>query len=224
MNDFAPPSRNPTENDSLTGLFNVVLRKFVQNSMDDMLPAQVVAYKRGANNAQVQPLIAVVTTKNVIIKRAQIMSVPVWRPGGNGVVMSFHLVAGDLGWIKANDRDISLFKQSFKQSVPNTERMHSFSDAVFIPDKMNGVTINPNHSGDAVIQTTDGSSCVALMTSNCVMDCDSTAKAFKLPVMTIEQRDAIPSPKGGMMVYIHDVHPGHAVEKFSFYTAGVGWS
>ena len=36
--------------------------------------------------------------------------------------------------------------------------------------------------------------------------------------MTTAQRNAIPSPEGGMMVYLTDV------PKYSYYTDGVGWS
>lgn len=158
-----------------------------------------------------------VITDNTILKRSPIMSVPVVRLGGNGVVLSFNLKSGDLGWIKANDRDISLFKQSFKESIPDTARFHSFSDAVFIPDNMAGVTINSSHTGDAVLQTSDGTSCVtAFMTANCVIECDSTTKAFSVPRMTTAQRNAI-SVHRDMIVYVIDSSP----PKF---TDGTGWS
>ncbi|OWK42477.1 hypothetical protein [Fimbriiglobus ruber] len=51
-------------------------------------------------------------------------------------------MTGDTGWIKANDRDISLFKQTTAASSPNTARLHDFADAMFFPDTLlNGVTI-----------------------------------------------------------------------------------
>ncbi len=214
---IAPPSRNPTNDGSLQGVFDVVLGKFLR-SFDDMLPAQVVAYDRNSNVATVQPLISMVTTNGEVVRRAQI-SVPVVRLGGSGVVLSFMLASGDLGWIKANDRDISLYRQNKSETVPNTERAHSFSDAVFIPDVFHGVTINSGHMDHAVIQTNDGTSGAALLTDNCVIDVFSTTKAFKFPRMTRAQRDAITSPLGGMMVYVTDAPAG-----FSGYVDGVGWS
>ena len=199
MNPF-PPSRNPTDNNSLMGMMTVVLTKFIQG-VDDMLPAQVIAYNRTTNTAQVQPLISIVTTGNTILNRAPVMSVPVYRFGGGNAVISFNLNPGDYGWLKANDRDISQFKQLWAMSPPNTARKHDFADAMFFPDKMTGITINPNHTSDAVIQTPDGTSCAALMTSNALIDMDSTTKAFGLPAMTTAQKNSITSPRAGFMVW-----------------------
>jgi hypothetical protein len=151
----ADPSRDPGDDDSLLGTLNTVLRKFLQNT-DDMLPARVVAYDRVKNRAQVQPLIALVTTSGDQVQRAQIASVPVIQAGGGGFVLSFNLQPGNLGWIKANDRDISLFLQRFKGGPPNTKRMHSFEDAVFIPDVMTGYTLGGEDAEAAVLQSMDG--------------------------------------------------------------------
>jgi hypothetical protein len=217
---FSPYSSNPANNDSLAGVLQLFKRKLTQY-LENQLPAEVVAYNRATNRAQVQPLIMAVTTTGLQITRAQIASVPVRMWGGNNVVMNFNLVAGDLGWLHANDRDISLFKQSHQDAPPNTKRQHSFEDAVFEPDPMTGVTINAQHPSDAVIQTKDGSSCAAFMTSNNVIELDSTTKAFQICRMTTAQRDAIPSPRGGQMVYVTDSSP---TPHFSFYTDGIGWS
>jgi Phage protein Gp138 N-terminal domain len=217
---FSPFSSNPANNDSLSGLLRLVLRKWTQY-LDNQLPAEVVAYSRSTNRAQVQPLILAVTTNGIQIKRAQIASVPVRMWGGGGTVASANLVAGDLGWLHANDRDISLFKQSFGNAPPNTKRQHSFEDAVFEPDPIEGVTIASGHSNDFVIQAKDGSSCAAFNTTNNVIELDSTTKAFQIPRMTTAQRDAIPTPRGGQMVYVTDSTPE---PHFSFYTDGIGWS
>lgn len=159
----APPSHNPANDDSLTGLLRQVMGKFLQNT-DDMLPATIVAYDRVSNRASVQPQIMVVTTNNDKISRAQIASVPVFQIGGGGFIMNYNLKPGDFGWIKANDRDISLFTQGYSQSAPNTKRMHRFEDAVFIPDVMKGWTISEEDltQQNAVFQNLDGTVRVAL--------------------------------------------------------------
>ena len=59
------------------------------------------------------------------------------------------------------------------------------------------------------------------MTSNNVIELDSTTKAFQICRMTTAQRDAISSPRGGQMVYVTDSSP---TPHFSFYTDGIGWS
>ena len=120
----ANPSQDPADNDTLLGALRLVLRKFLAQT-DDMLPAKVIAYDRATNRANVQPMVQMVTTDGQKISRAQVVSVPVLNIGGGGFVLSFPIAAGDLGWIKASDRDISLFLQSYSEAHPNTGRMHT---------------------------------------------------------------------------------------------------
>lgn len=157
----ANPSRDPANSDSLLGLARQVLDKFLQN-VDDMLPARVVSYDRATNRAMVIPMVKVLTTDGRQIGRAQVASIPAMMFGGGGAALSFNLQAGDLGWIKANDRDISLILQGYADGAPNTLRKHSFQDAVFIPDVMTGLTIAGEDAGNAVLQTVDGAIKVAL--------------------------------------------------------------
>lgn len=153
---YAPPSRNPADNDTLSGLFNLVLGKFLQHT-DDMLPAKVIAYDAATNNATVQPLIQVVSTDGQIVDRAQIASVPVLQLSGGGFIMKLPVRPGDLGWIKANDRDISLFKQAEDTAPPNTQRKHSFEDALFIPQAAwSLIDVATEDAGNMVLQNYAG--------------------------------------------------------------------
>ena len=117
---MARESRDPANDDSLTGTFKEVLRKFLQRT-DDMLPAMVQNYDRARNLARVQPLIQVVDTEGQRFNRAPLANVPVLLLGGGSFFVSFHLPAGSLGWIKANDRDISLFLQDSQTTDPTRE-------------------------------------------------------------------------------------------------------
>lgn len=157
----APPSIDPADIGTLTGAFREILKKHLQG-IDDMLPGQVVAFDREKNLVQVQPLIMKKSTIGDNIVRAQIASIPVFQIGGGGFMLNFNLKPGDLGWIKANDRDISLFMQTFQQAPINTYRLHSFQDAVFIPSVMKGYVINSEDEENAVLQTLDGSVRVAI--------------------------------------------------------------
>lgn len=212
----SPPSVNPADENTLIGVLRLFLTKTQQN-WDDMLPARVVAYDPAANVAQVQPLIAMVTTDDTVVQRAQVAAVPVFQIGAGGFVLRFPVSTGDLGWIKANDRDISLFLQTKTSSIPNTMRMHCFSDSVFFPDAMlKGAAIAPEDAGNSVWQTADGAVKIALaadsirMTApvgiggipdeNAVLDLQSTTRAFLPPRMTTAQRDAIPAVQG-MVIY-----------------------
>lgn len=149
------PSINPANNGSLAGSLQFAFNKLMQQT-DGMLPAKVVKYDRTENRVQVELLITLVTTDGSQIPRAQIASLPVLLLGGGGYFLSFPLNAGDLGWVMANDRDISLFLQSYAQSPPNTNRVKSFSDGIFIPDIMTDYSIDAGDNSKFVIQSTDG--------------------------------------------------------------------
>ena len=158
------PSLNPANNNSLVGSVTFAFNKLMQN-MNSMLPAKVIKYDRENNRVSVQPLINLMTTDGSQVSRAQLSSIPVFVFGGGGFRISFPLNTGDLGWILANDRDISLFLQSYKQTAPNSARIRTFSDAVFFPDVMNGLnSIAGDDAENVVIQSIDGSVSIALST------------------------------------------------------------
>jgi len=155
------PSRNPANDDGLVGAFRVAQRKQLQR-IDDMLPVRVISYDREANRARVEHQIQMVTTDGELVDRAQIASVPVVSLGGGGFTLNFHLPEGSLGWIKSNDRDISLFLESYAKRPPNDSRMHDFSSGVFIPDVMTGYTIAGEDSQSCVLQSLDGNVRISL--------------------------------------------------------------
>lgn len=158
---YAPPSVNPADEGSLTGAMRLMARKMLVG-LETMLPARVVAYDRTRNRAAVQPLISMVTTTGAAVSRAQIPSVPVLQLGGGGFVLSFPVLPDDLGWIIAADRDISLFLQSLEDGAPNTARVHSFQDALFVPDALRQWTLDPADAQRAVWQSTDGATRIAI--------------------------------------------------------------
>lgn len=174
------PSLNPADNGSLAGTIQLAFNKLLQN-INGMLPAQVIKYDRDTNRVQVQLLITMITTDGSLIPRSQIASIPVLLLGGGGYFLSFPIQTGDLGWVLANDRDISLFLQSYSQAAPNTYRKFSFSDGLFIPDIMKGYTLNEEDSEHAVLQNLDGSVRLSLwpdkikVTGNFMVDGDITA-------------------------------------------------
>tara|TARA_R110000851_G_scaffold100026_5_gene215464 strand:- start:2924 stop:3634 length:711 start_codon:yes stop_codon:yes gene_type:complete len=157
----APPSRNPA-NSSLSGGFREILGKFLRSSIDDMLPAKVIAYDRAKNRATVQPLIAMVDTSGNYIKRNQLANIPVFNIGGGEFLLSFNLKEGDLGHIKASDRDISEFLKNYKETTPSSKRAHDFNNGIFIPDAMTGWTIAEEDADNAVLQNLDGTVRVSL--------------------------------------------------------------
>ncbi|SUW69022.1 phage baseplate protein [Bordetella avium] len=121
-----------------------------------MLPATVVSYDDAINRAVVRPLIMVGTTDGRKISRGAIPNIPVFRFGGGGFFVRFPIKPGDFGWIKANDRDVSLmFQRGGQEDWPNTERLHSFSDAMFFPDTLKDWAIDGENSDALVIPVHD---------------------------------------------------------------------
>ena len=155
------PSLDPANNGSLAGSVRFAFSKLLQD-VNGMLPAQVIEYDRVNNRVSVQLLINLLTTDGTQVARPQISSMPVMIFGGGNFMISFPLKTGDLGWVLANDRDISLFLQSYAQSPPNTLRVKNFSDGVFIPDVMRGYTSNGGDTDNMVIQSTDGTSEISI--------------------------------------------------------------
>lgn len=156
MSEGNIPSKDPADDGTLGGAFRAVFKKMLQN-VDGMLPARVIQYDRVSNMATVQPIVAVLTTDGAKVSRAQIARVPVLCLGAGGYLINFPVKAGDLGWIEASDRDISLAMQGLKEAQPNTVRLHSFEDGRFIPDIFNTYTIAGDvGADDMVIQNLDG--------------------------------------------------------------------
>lgn len=224
---IAQPSIDPANNDSMVGMLRFVFGKLLRD-VDDMLPAEVVAFNGNRNDPRVtvKPMVRLVTTEGELVSRAQIASVPVLTMGAGGYVHSFPINPGDRGWIKASDRDISLYLQGLAETGPNTKRMHSFEDGLFIPDVHEAVTVAAEDQSNPVWQSKDGAVCIALWPEfvkiragrglfvsdqpgepeqNVIAQFDSTLKAsIPWPRMTQAQRDAIPNPVSGMAVWNTD--------------------
>lgn len=137
MSVLQTPNDDSANDDSLVGAMQEMLTAWLRESVDDMMPAEVVSYDDSTNRAVVKPLVMIGTTDGLKVARPQIVNIPVYRFGGGGFYIRFKLNPGDKGWIKATDRDLSLINQrGWKQDWPNTTRLHSFSDGMFFPDQL----------------------------------------------------------------------------------------
>lgn len=157
------PNTDAANEGSLSGQLDAALKSFFLNQFEGMLPATVVSYNDQTNRAVIKPLVMLGTTSGAKVSRAQVSGIPVYRFGGGGFFMRFPIKAGDFGWIKANDRDISLvFQRGGLEDWPNTTRMHKFSDAMFFPDTFKQWVISGENADKAVWQTMDGETCISL--------------------------------------------------------------
>lgn len=145
-------------------LLGALLLAIRNNEMqsDQSLPAIVKSFDRVNNVAVVQPLIRWIDVNGGQHSRHPLTSINVLSLGGGGFNISFPLAEGDLGWIIAADRDISIFKQSLQESNPNTGRFHKFEDAWFVPDVFRKYTINAEDSAAMVIQSLDSATRISI--------------------------------------------------------------
>lgn len=156
------PNSDQASEGNLAGGLKDAMNKWLMG-VDDMLPARVISYDDAANRAVLQPIVMIGGTDGSKLSRAQVANIPVFRFGGGGFFIRFPIKAGDLGWLKANDRDISLIMQSGGgEEWPHTKRRHSFSDAVFFPDTFKQWVVDGANADALVVQSLDGTVCLAL--------------------------------------------------------------
>lgn len=132
-----------------------------KRSLEVSIPC-IVTKVISRTKVNVRPLIKVVAQDSTSIDRAIIEGLPVSTFGAGDKFISFPVTVGSLGWLDACDRDISLFLQSYDNVEPPSNRMHSFSDARFIPDIMTNITVSEDDDTAMVIQTRDGTVKIAL--------------------------------------------------------------
>ncbi len=152
---------NQNDQETLVGSLNIAINA-AKRDIEVMLPCKIVDVNSDRTRVNVQPLIKLIDQTGALYHRAEIRDIPIVTHGGGNFLISFNVSPGDTGWIKANDRDISIFKQNLEESGPNTARMHSFSDAVFLPDIMTGFSIDQDETDALTIQNKDGSISISL--------------------------------------------------------------
>lgn len=167
---ISKPNTEQASDGSLGGKMSDVLSRWLRDEVDDMVPAQVVSYDDATNRAVIRPLVMMGTTDGAKVARASIQNIPVFRFGGGGFFMRFPVKPNDFGWLKANDRDISLILQAGGgMDWPNTKRLHSFSDAMFFPDTVKQWVIAGANSDAAVWQSLDGASVISVHSDKVVL-------------------------------------------------------
>lgn len=166
-----PLVQRPEDAQSLSSVLRFVKRA-IEMDIECMLPCRIISYDRARNVAAVRPQI-VVTKRNPTggalerTPRVDIPDIPVLSLGAGGFHINFPIKAGDLGWIWAADRDITLFLQNLQETHAATEgASHKFSDAVFIPDAFRNYTINGEDEGALVIQSTDSATRISIREDN----------------------------------------------------------
>lgn len=179
-------SQSSGDSESMVATIVEILRQH-DFRVDNLLPAIFQNFDRTINQATVMPLIQVVTTDDKNLSRKMVAQVPVLSLGGGGFHVSFPIKKGDLCWIWANDRDISLFKQALIESPPNSKRSHRFEDGMVIPDVFRKYTMNSEDSTAMVIQSTDGTTRIAIDTGGNIRITAPTKVLVRTPLAEFTQ-------------------------------------
>lgn len=188
------PSGSLLADASLDDVLSLVGRKMMME-VDDMLPAKVIKWDAVTNRAQIEILYQVTMTSGDMHQLSAPAEVPVQFPGGGGFMLVFPLKEGSLGWIKATDRDMSLFLQSYDAQPGNTPRIHCFEDGVFIPDVMHAFTMS-NGNGIS-LQTTDGANAVTITASSAIMKVGAATLTLTADKLVSSVPFEAPKVKGG---------------------------
>lgn len=165
------PNIDQANSGSLKGVLDAYFKTKLME-MDGMMPCSVVSYNEAGKSVTVQIMMQMQDTDGAAINRATISNVAVGTLSAGGFLIHVPIKAGDKGWIKANDCDISLYKQSLSEAIPNTIRIKSFSDGVFFPDMTE--PYSPKHSGALNIQNVSGSVCVSVHEDKIMFDAPDT--------------------------------------------------
>lgn len=209
MSENQAPSRNPADESDLAGVLRGAIRREMMN-MDVMMPVEVVSYDRATNRATVRHMVKMQGSDGAQVDRAQIASIRVQQPGNGKFSISLPIKPGDKGWIMAADRDLSLFQQDLDNpNAPNTRRMHSFQDGVFMPDAMGlGDVPGGAAEGDRVVIGANGGSSY--------LSFDEDGLYFTAPGVTVTITGAGLAITGGTVTHngtnIGDTHVHGGVE------------
>lgn len=159
MQNQNSPNRSLNADANMPGVLDLAIREALLDN-DDMLPAKIVSWDNKANRAQVEILYMATMTDGSVHQMQAPAEVPTFVLGAGDLILVWPLKPGDLGWIKATDRDISLFLQSYGKYHGDQPRIHCFEDGIFIPDAMKGFIMADKDA--ACLQTKDGSTAIAI--------------------------------------------------------------
>ena len=197
------PSGSLLSDAGLDDVLTLVTRKMMME-VDDMLPARNLSWDAAANRAKVEILYQVTMTSGEMHQMEAPAELPVQFPGGGGLMLVWPLKEGDLGWVKAVDRDMSLFLQSYDAQPGNTPRINCFEDGVFIPDVMHAFTVG-NAAGMS-IQTLDGANQVTVTASSTILKVGAATLTLTADKLVSSVPFEAPKIKGGGVEMVDHNH------------------
>lgn len=164
MFETVKPSYNPADVKSKAGKQEFLFDCFAQR-IEKIAPAQIVSYDRQKNRAVVQILNQTILSDGGKQTKKTLNDIPALVLHGGGFVISLPIKTGDIGWICAADRNISIFKQTLKIFAPATEEKHRYKDSFFVPNYINGFTFSNDDENALLISSLDGTTKISVLDS-----------------------------------------------------------
>lgn len=156
-----------------------IMKRAVRQAMRQTrvaMPAVVVSYDGGSGLASVRVVIPELTAGGEALTQPVIPAVPVSFPRGGGASVTWPLSEGDAGILIFADRDIGGWAVDGDNSAPESDRMHSLTDGMFIPGLGGGSTGNLvlKMGGSTITLTTSGIDIVGNVTVKGNVDIDGS--------------------------------------------------
>lgn len=140
--------------DTLSGAFEMLTQRIFRH-INCAIPCVIESVK-DRMTVDVRPSIKIMLSDHTFRSRSVIKGIPVINLSTSGFSISLPLKKNDTGLLIACDRDISNYLSSKSESEPATARMHSFSDAFFIPNSLENIEVSSDNSESLVIQNKAG--------------------------------------------------------------------
>lgn len=112
------------------------MRQFLMKH-DFITLAIVKGVSENGETVDVQPMVHGFTGAGEKIEQSDIHEIPVWRLQRGNSSIKMRPVIGDIGIIVIADRDISAVKEAKTPNLPNSNRAHSYADAIYLGGVLN---------------------------------------------------------------------------------------
>lgn len=204
------PSNNPADTTSESGQLEFIFDKLL-GRIEKIAPAQIVSYNRKKNRAVVQILNQAITTDGGKITQKEISDIPGLQLCGGDFVLSFPIKAGDIGWICAADRNISVFKQTLKIFAPATYEKHRYKDGFFVPNYINGFDVSADDEDAVLLTSLDGNTKISIKDGQVTINANTVNLGGTNGAFVLTENSVITDSQGGACTVVSNTTKTKAV-------------
>ena len=141
----------------LKRLLDFILDQVFKERLNTTMPGIIQEYDATTRRARVQPAIKIrMTGGKPSISRPLLLNVPVVHPAGGGWNVHLPLRRGDPVLLVFSQRDLRLFKRTFREYEPDVGRFFELSDSIAVPG-FGALSITPKTTTGLSVQNDDAS-------------------------------------------------------------------